>query len=334
MKKITIIMVLSLICGVFLISCQGENQNYVAEMEDIGSFSFGSLFYTEADELIQFEYNGEEVRISYHVEGWGEGIVSEFGWFLFVDGLPQPTRLETKNGGDFREISYMHDFALEFRERIEFYVVFTPISGNIGERIGLIASTILNPSFMPDDINFPIFGPFHNLSENLPAELVINSQPIIPYWSSVIATLQPIPKEILEEEKSRSDVLDLRFKEFVRMGIFPCGYDFEFRYEGAIFAKDGVANFSLFAYGGLEVASRITFFVNHQPIQVNDIDFIELQMEHGQMTFVDIELTLDNLANFNSLYAVMMTTGEDFHLQHIFKTPTLLLVNEGVEDDV
>ena len=69
--------------------------------------------------------------------------------------------------------------------------------------------------------------------------------------------------------------------------------------------------------------------MNHEPVQINGgADFIEVQMEYGQMALIDVSLSLNDLDHFNSIYAMMMATGEDYHGQDIFKTWTLLLVNE------
>jgi len=299
--------------------------------EELGAYSFGATLDVAMDELIQITYHGEEIRLPYHVKGQAEGIVSELGWFLWVDGLPQPTRLETLDGDILKETAYMHNFALAFEERVDFYVVFSPISGNIGERIGLIAGALLRPDFMPDDVSNPIFDPFHHLSHTFPAEITVEYAPTNPSRRYKTANLQPILPEIVDMEKKRlqpGDTLESRLEEFVRIGIFPDDSDVKLNYEDIIVAKDGVARFSLFVYGGLDVTSRITFWVNHEPVQFNDVDFIDVQMEQGKMALIDIELKFLDLATFNSLYALMMTTNEDFHQQHMFKTWTLLLVNE------
>ena len=102
----------------------------------------------------------------------------------------------------------------------------------------------------------------------------------------------------------------------------------QFNYEGVIIANNYNATVSLFVYGGHEVTNRITFFVNHKPVKVNGVDFLEVQMKYGQMLLIDIELSLDNLNEFNSLCAIMMTTGSDYTTQEMFKTRSILLVNE------
>lgn len=87
-------MIIFSILLIFINGCSASNEE-ISFVQELGSYSFGPL-ELEVEETSQFEYSGEEIRILYHVEGWEEGIVSEFAWFVFVDGLPQATRLETK----------------------------------------------------------------------------------------------------------------------------------------------------------------------------------------------------------------------------------------------
>lgn len=300
--------------------------------EELGAYSFGPLIDYGELMYIQFEYDGEPIRIPYYVEGWAEGIVSELGWLMFIDGIPQPTHLETLEGDIFRESAYMHHFDLAYREREEFYVVFTPISGEIGESIGLIAGAMLKPNFMPLNIADPIFFPFHNIITTFPYEVEINSQTKGSFVADIDVELKSIPQNILADEQHRMEG-GVDFEQWLaawsRIGMIPTGTEIQLNYEGVIRAEDGEINLSLFVYGGEEIRSRITFFVNHQPVQINGgADFIEVQIQDGQMALIDVELSLADLEDFNAIYAMMMATGADYHAQDIFKVRTLLLVNE------
>ena len=255
---------------------------------------------------------------------------------MFVDGIPQPTYLEKTNGETFRESAYMHYFALSYRERKEFYVVFKPITGEIGERVGLIAGAILRPDFMPTDVSEPFFFPFHNLITTFPAEISINAQTQASFIADTDFELQPILQEILDTEQyqfEREGLSDWNLDDWLesrtRIGIMPYGSDIQLNYEGIITAKDGEVNLSVLIYGGKAIRSRITFFVNHQQVAINgNAHFIEVEIETGKALLLDVTLSLDHLEDFNALYVMMMATGNDFHDQDIFKARTVLLVNE------
>lgn len=322
---------------IILTSCQNRNETeellgYVQE-EELGAYSFGNPnFDFEENELI---YTGELLRIPYHVEGLSQNIVAEFGWFLFVDGLPQPTKLMTSTGDIFREMAYMHEFSLSYQERYEFYVMFYPHSGRIGETMMSVGTAMFAPSFIPRDVYYPFFGFFHNLSSTMPGEISINYNIEHKLIGKIIDNLQPISQEILEAEEKwlaewiGPDVdLELDLQSFPRMNISPRDSDFQLMYEGAIFVEEGHVNFTFLTYGGEEARNRITFFVNHQPVQVNGFDYLEVQMENGQMLKLEISLELENLDTFNTIYALRSVAGMDYESYDVFKTPTLLLINE------
>lgn len=145
------------------------------------------------------------------------------------------------------------------------------------------------------------------------------------------ANMLPISQEVLNAERSwlgEGIDLELDFQIFPRVSILPYRHEFETLYEGIIVADDGHIQFTLFAYGGKELLNRITFFVNHQPIQFEGYDFIEIQMLDGKMLKLDVSFTVGDLESFNSLYAIMATAEPSEAIETIFKTPTLLLVNE------
>lgn len=322
-----LLFIITLITGCQTNTLELQENDFIEE--EIGAYAFGPVVENiSLDELFQFEYNGDEVRIHYYVQGWSRGIISEFGWLLFVDGVIQPTRLETLEGEPFRDAAYMHEFGLNFEEKIEFYVVFTPVSGTIGQEVGVIGATILRPNFMPESIDRPYFQIFHSLSATLPAELSINSN--IGNHFSVYRDINfiDIPYEVLIELMDITGIPETdEIVEILEEHLF--FYLIGNReHQSIVYAENGNINFQLRILGGQEVSNRVTIFINHKPVLINGSDFIELTMEQGKMANIQIEIDIDTLEDFNSIYAIVMTTGDDYHIQDIFKTRTLLLINE------
>ena len=307
-----------------LVGCQNGTEE---QIEDLGSYFFGDLNLSETPQLT---YEGDWLRIPYLIEGFSEEIQAEFGWFFFVDGLPQATKLETLDGEIFRVESYMHKFSLSYHERHEFYVLFRPISGQIGETIIAVDSALFRPSYMPADLDYPFFGMFHSVMSALPREININHEIQKTYYGNIIMELQPIPQHIIEDEirwLGEETDIDLSLRQFRRTSIIPADIELQAHYEGIIKAEDGYAHFTFLTYGGEESRRRVTFFVNHEPIQVDGFDYIEVDMEHGQMLMLEISLKLENIDRYNIIYALMATSGEAYD-HDIFKSPTLIIINE------
>ena len=322
-KKLNFILLIGIMFAL-LVSCRNSEMEVIEE--ELGTFSFGFSW----DEMIELEYNGEYVRIPHFVEGFAQTIDSEFGWFLYVDGLPQETWLENVDGELFREKSFMHTFSLAYRERYDFYVVFSPISGEYGSSTSATSAAILRPSFISNNIDYPIFDPFHNLSYSVQGEVRINYPINNRLSENVNVELESITQEVInaEEERLGEGNLEDFLKSFRRVSILPYGHDFELHYEGSITVEDGNASFIFLAYGGCESLNHITFFVNHEPVQINGYDFIEVQMEHEKMVMIEVSMTFDNLEAFNSLYAIMAIPNITESLETMHKTTTLLLINK------
>jgi len=324
LKNFIVLIVLCMfVTGCYLIR---GNINDV-KVQELGSYAFG-LLHGDSGVISQFKYDGEEIRIAYYVEGRAEGVVSEFAWFAFVDGLPQPTQLEFESGEIIRQIDYMHQFGLEFGERLEFYIVFTPVSGENGETVDFIVASLLQPDYLPESRDEPIFGVFHTLGARFPEEILINDriQNTLSNYTNI--QLIEVPQNLIDEEHSFSLEDVSRLKWSPRIEILPAEADLQINYEDLIVANNGYVQIQLLLYGGPEAVSRITFFVNHQPVAVNGVDFIEIQMESGQMALVQVELTLTELNDFNSLYAIVAMPNIDHIVPGIFKTQTLLLVSQ------
>jgi len=329
MKKKIMKLLLKFLMLTVLIGCSTEEIEGVEQ--ELGLFSFGMTIDTEWGDVLQFIYYGDYIRLPYHVEGWAQTVDSEFGWFLYVDGLPQSTRLENADGEVFREESWMHHFSLSYRERYEFYVVFKPVSGVIGEIITVVGAAMLQPYFMPESIDDPSFWSFHALGQTGSMHVKVENEVSNELQAMVSLDLEPLSEVVLTAERKwlgEEANLELDFQNAPRIAILPDGAEFELHYYGVIMAEDSYARFTFFAYGGEEVMNRIVFFVNHEPVQVSGYDFIEIQMEAGNMLKVDVRLQLDDLETFNALYAMMTTPELTGPIQTLFKTQTLLLVNE------
>ena len=329
MKKILLIFT-TLLSMVIFNGCSSYDDNSDFTKDGLGSYSFTPL-NIEPDEILHVAYHGDEIRIPYRVEGLAPEIVSEFGWLVFVDGLLQPTRLETMTGDIFRKSEYLHVFDLKYREYLEFYVVFKPVSGKLGTDVSFMTGALLQPSFLPNDVSNPIFEPFHNLFAPVADVITIYHEILDSNVGYSDVVLVDISDNLLEQEMaflaSNINVFE-HLLEFPRIEIIPYDQPLQINYEDLMLAENGHVRLQLLVYGGREVTNRITFFVNHEPVKANGVDFFEIQMKEGKMAVVDVVLQLEELNHFNSLYAIMMTTGDEFHVQGMFKSPSLLLVNE------
>ena len=126
-----------------------NNQNSQEESsKDISYGQFGFGVVAEKQGMISYTYKNDDISIPYYVEGLDQTMTSNFGIIVFVDGIAQPYSIR-KEDGNVSEESYMTKFSLDNKERENFDIVFQPISGKKGEKVGVIIATILAPDYLP-----------------------------------------------------------------------------------------------------------------------------------------------------------------------------------------
>ena len=134
-----------------------KNENIEnVKKESSGQISFGYL--NEKKDV--YEYNGKDVEIPFYLENQGNKneSVATIGLLLFVDGNIQDYRIEA-NG----KIQTMQKITLKPKERKEFKLIFKPVSGKKGDKVGVIPATIWNPDSLPNEKN-PSWGNNQQLS--------------------------------------------------------------------------------------------------------------------------------------------------------------------------
>ncbi|CDG36094.1 hypothetical protein CTHBC1_1453 [Acetivibrio thermocellus BC1] len=292
--------------------------------QTIAQFGFGFISENFSEREV-YEYNGKEVCIPYYVEGMEEKVKADFGLMFFVDGIPQPYRIRRKNG-TVTEEQFMHKFSLGYNEREEFDVVFTPVAGKKGDRIGVISATILKPDFIPEDENRPVYGVYHSLAANKPSEIYFKSEFVnekeLRGYSKYV--LEDIPEELKSNVGSEANAFD-DIDTMTRTEII-----YDDKSKNVIYAKNGKVKFKFRIYGGPEIEYNTTIFVNHKPVRIMNSDYLAAKIEKGKMCTFDLELDISDYERLNTIYAISNPSGKGYFADIYFpiKTNSILLVND------
>ena len=289
--------------------------------ESSGLVSFG---YMDVDKDV-YVYDGKEVEIPYYAENMGEEGENdaEVGLMFFVNGELQPYTIVSENDSKTEE-NTMQIMKLEAKEKKEFKVKFKPISGKKGENIGIIPAIIWNPESIPNESN-PRFGNNQHLSANIPVVIKMkkNGQNLLKKAKTEI-TIEDIPKEILEELETWHGADDY--------DILDSSVNFQIesseKNKSIIYGTDGKVSITMKLYGGKQVTDKITVFINNQPVKIDGKDYVQVKTEKGKMCTIKCDIDISQYGELNSLYAIAMTAGEDYKIQDIYKTDSLLLVNK------
>ncbi|MWC29498.1 hypothetical protein [Paenibacillus sp. MMS18-CY102] len=291
----------------------------------MGMFSFG-IVAPNADRQV-YAYTGQDLHIPFKVTGLDKDRTSDFGLLVYVDGLPQPYSIEQK-GGSGEETAIMHQFSLKNEETKEFELVFTPVAGKKGDRIGVVFAAILQPDYKSENASKPNYGIYHSLSATVPQEIVMQSdapaaKPLQAYTKAEVVDIPQAAKDqagVFVTDGS-TDSLD----ESVTVGLVPEGAD-----QSYISAVNGKAKFRFQIYGGVEATYHTTIYVNHKPVRINGSDYIVTKTPKGKMSTVEIELDTSSFEKWNTVYAVSAAAGRDYltATDSPVKTKSMSLRNE------
>ncbi len=314
-----------------------------SEAISLGTFSFGIV--SENNEKQVYEYDGNELHIPFQVTGLDKELSSDFGLMVFVDGILQPYKTLKMNGEETKE-QYMHQFNLKNEEKHEFDIVFTPVTGEKGERVGVVFATILKPDFIPQDEQRVNYGIYHSLSANLAQEIHYQCEPTIKkeLLKNSNYTVGDIPQEVIAKLANfRTDddynTLDSNFVTELSSLDKGAGTIEMIR------ANNGKVKLEFRIYGGQEATYRTTFFIDHKPVRVEGADYLETKTAKGKMCSAELELDIGSLNRLSTLYAITNPAGKDYMAVSIFpiKTRSALLINDiainedssqtGVDDD-
>lgn len=238
---------------------------------------------------------------------------------MFVDGNVQDYRIEA-NG----KIQTMQKITLKPKERKEFKLIFKPVSGKKGEKVGVIPATIWNPDSLPKEKN-PSWGNNQQLSANVPLEIKMKCNGT----NQLKATkkhikVSDIPEEILNDWKNtyvsdEYDSLDSSVNFEMESSV---------KDKQILYTKDRKVPITLKLYGGASVNEKITIFINNSTVKIDKKDYIKVKTKKGKMITVTANLDFSGYDRINSIYAIVMTSGGDYKIQDIYKTDSLLLINK------
>ncbi|MFD2412209.1 beta-glucanase/beta-glucan synthetase [Paenibacillus rhizoplanae] len=281
----------------------------------------------EAGRVLPIQYNGGELKIDYSVNASGKA--RNVGFLLFIDGLPQPYKLDSSGTA----YEYMHIFELEENKATPFTFTFTPITGKKGELLPIKFVSVYNPSFIPDMKVTASYGGYQTILE-AGGEVFFNKdteQWAVPLSSkqagllNVRQSTERVTQELLvshgRSEKIAIETLDSKvFSELYVDGLI--------RHDNLKVENSGLLQITFKLFGHPGVSYRNTIYLNHKPLESQDGVSFPMALTKGNLEVLSAEINLDQLGDFSTFYVVSVPlNAEDFYDDVIIleKTPSLLL---------
>lgn len=286
--------------------------------EVLGSLGHGLTYQLKDDEYI--EYKGEEVELEYRVEI--DGITSNVGFLLFVEGKPQPYKIKNKK----EEEKYLHEFDVENGKEIITFQ-FMPVIGKEGEVVELAIMSIYNAKFKPDLVETSSYGFYHNsLTTTIDKLKILKNVPIDKeekeydnkYVKNIKMYKKELTKEYLESRIIESEDLQIHvYADMLSKG------------------KRLLANVELqeinelklvhYLYGVTGAEYVTTFYLDHTPIYS-----VESTLEKGNAIAVEIELNKEEIKENKTFYAISIPKHQKKYKDKVvgpYKTASVLFVS-------
>ena len=285
---------------------------------EVGSASFAM------DDPIEtvYPYNGQPLEIPFTICGAEAGTNTEIGVLLFVDGVAQPYKAVYADGAELSE-AYMQTFHLEYEQQENFRMVFQPVTGKAGETVSVMAVTILKPSFVAEGENNPRYGFYHGESATIPRHIsfAVDAPPQAAAAPTADYNITELPKDVVDTMAAWGSLEDLDTTAVLSLVTE----------DGNVIRSDGkTAKVTLRLYGGPEATFHITLFINHQPVRINNSDYLSVNTQKNKMAEATFQLDTVGLDELNTIYAIAATAGADDALEvnNPIKTQSILLVNK------
>ena len=277
------------------------NKNGDVMKNSNGLLSLGYLD-TNIESLI---YSGSEISVPYYIENLDKKNKTDIGLMIYTDGQLQPYIVEEKGGRSKKKD--MHIFHLKSGERKEFRILFWPVTGKAGDKIGFIPVSIFNPEFHPDSNDSTLFGNTYKITENVTIPIEMRKDGIgHQKRSGIECRYVDIPDKIKAQYEGTQmegeyDAIDSTQTLYIESDKEKVKLD-----------NEGGTDLVIDAYGGPQDNSKLTLFVNNKPVKLNGGNYIQYKTKKNRMVQIRVRLESGTVSAGDVIYAMRVPCGDDY----------------------
>lgn len=281
-------------------------------------------------EIKPFIYQGGEVSLEYTFNA--EGKDKTIGFLLFVNGKPQPYRVDENTKEE-----YCHIFPITDNKDEDFVIHFTPKEGKKGETLQVIIDGIYHAGYLPDMKTTSGWGFYHShLTEEYQLKMKADaSGKAAAVSKNIMKNLkvekQKVSRKLLKEELPEQGYPEVTTEMLEQGDYHSITYDGQpqFDYLNVKGKKKVHVVYKICGRSGL--AYRTTFFINHQPIS----DTADVKFPKGGMAVIEADIDVEALKENSAFYAITVPeftggySGSDILLDVLKSNSILLYQKEG-----
>ncbi len=253
-----------------------DTENLFAEDSDAVNIPHSSISHGADDKT--FPYTGGTLELPYHAEGSGLG--TNCGFLLFLDGIPQPYRVE--NDGP---CAYLHQLSLTDNVRKDFSFYLEPVTGKAGETLTLTILSLIPQSFGKAE-GLPL-GTSQNFLENY-VSLAFEAD-AVPAEAAADNNIRILRNLSVSEEELTPESID----SYLSDGTGTPGAsvsELNTRvFQNCSLREDGT-KFSHILLGHPDVRYRTTLYLDYIPLWYEDACCVERDLRSGLASRLEAEL--------------------------------------------
>ena len=241
-------------------------------------------------------YTGGEAQISFRLAGEGAPVAAGVGYLLFLDGRPQPYRLQ-----EGQEYAYLHTIPLVRNQDMTVTFSFIPVTGAEGETLSLYFQPVHGPNLRPSD-GYAFGAAGHVKLMPLRKEITFQASPpaqTLPEVQERVLSWSARYVDALPEDTEGWSAQDLLEKTAYRTainsekenGTIPLQPGEPVKVQQEIWGAPG-AQFSILCY------------INGQPVSIREENLIFTENQQGKRMEVEINLDISDIEDEVVLYVI------------------------------
>lgn len=296
-------------------STPSESEEYISTSRDLGMLGIGvpEGYYSDGISPC-VDYPGGEMRLPFFISSSGRIQEVGIGILLFLDGQPQPYRLEGET-----EYTYLHTFyPTEDTITLDFY--FVPVTGTEGDALEFYAMSLLRPDYYPSQgqartmvySDGATFAGMRLIYQQTPPEADVPAP---------VVRLEDV--QVSQQDCSFEDIagwtsMDMKTKIQDRHTANDIPPNLPNRiYE---ITPESIVDLHYELWGAEALQCNYVVFVDNIPVSSSEGIFIPMPLTSGKKTVLDAKLTMTGFTGESAVYTIRVpknyyTTDTDGLLQ-------------------
>lgn len=287
---------------------------------------------------LPLEYNGGEFSFEYEVTA--EGDAKNIGFMIFLDGIPQPFKIDDTD----EQYRYIHNLKIDKdNEPIVYNFIFTPITGEKGDTLNLTVTSIYFPQFIPDMKETSSYGLYHStLPVEIPIKFNSNTDKLDntmysteQYLSNTQISTYPINNEFIKNELS-SSLNEITMEDLNSEILTKVYYNDKKEMSNLLINKEGNLHITFKICGVPGAKYKNIFYINHNPISDDKLVCFDTTIKKGEVSVIDAEINVKELDDFSTFYIISVPiNSKDYYNENVCleKTPSILLYKDDLLSD-